>query len=112
MFRGPYQHPVNQGQILHLLPWLIAYRQQCLQNASMSIQITIRGIPESVRDELASRAAREGKSMQEYLKQELIRLAAKPPVPEWLAIVQERKAASQTRVSAAEILEARDTERR
>jgi plasmid stability protein len=45
----------------------------------MSVQITIRDVPDAVRDELAARAALQGKSMQEYLRTELERLAARPP---------------------------------
>ena len=33
----------------------------------MAIQINIRDVPEKVRDELAARAALQGKSMQEFL---------------------------------------------
>ena len=50
----------------------------------MGVQITIRDVPKEVRDELAARAARSGKSMQEYLKEELVRIAGRPPVEEWL----------------------------
>ena len=49
-------------------------------NAGMSVQITIRDVPDAVKDELAARAALQGKSMQEYLRAELERLAARPPV--------------------------------
>jgi len=34
----------------------------------MSVQLTIRDVPEKVRDELAARAALQGKSMQEFLR--------------------------------------------
>jgi antitoxin FitA len=34
----------------------------------MRVQITIRDVPERVRDELAGRAAAQGKSMQEFLR--------------------------------------------
>jgi plasmid stability protein len=78
----------------------------------MAVQITIRGVPEEVRDELAARAALRGQSMQEYLRGELERIASKPSVEAWLQRVQERKAAYGTQVSAAEILEARDQDRR
>lgn len=44
----------------------------------MSVQITIRDVPDRVRDELAARAALQGKSMQEYLRAELERLVARP----------------------------------
>ncbi len=78
----------------------------------MPIQITIRDVPEKVRDELASRAALQGKSMQEYLRAELERLASRPSVNAWLEHVRKRKRASQTRVSGAQILKERDADRR
>ena len=40
--------------------------------------ITIRDVPDEVRDVLAARAARSGRSMQEYLKGQLIDLAHRP----------------------------------
>jgi len=78
----------------------------------MAVQITIRDVPERVRDELAARAALQGKSMQEYLRMELERMAARPSVEAWLEQVRKRKRASQTRVSAAQCLKARDADRR
>lgn len=78
----------------------------------MAIQITIRDVSERVRNELAARAALQGKSMQEYLRAELERLAARPSVDSWLAQVRKRKRASQTRVSSRQILENRDADRR
>lgn len=78
----------------------------------MTIQITIRDVSEKVRDELASRAALQGKSMQEYLKSELEHLAARPSIDAWLEQVRRRKRASNTRVSSAQILKARDADRR
>lgn len=42
------------------------------------VSITIRDVPQEVRDELASRAAASGRSLQEYLAQALDDLAAKP----------------------------------
>jgi plasmid stability protein len=78
----------------------------------MSIQITIRNVPERVRDELAARAALQGKSMQEFLRAELERLAARPSVEVWLQQVRRRKRAAQTRISSEKILEARDADRR
>jgi plasmid stability protein len=78
----------------------------------MTVQITVRDVPEKVRDELAARAALQGKSMQEYLRSELERLAARPSVDAWLEQVRKRKRASQTRLSASQILKARDADRR
>jgi plasmid stability protein len=78
----------------------------------MSIQITIRDVSEKVRDELAARAALQGKSMQEYLRAELERLASRPSIDAWLEQVRKRKRASQTRVLAERIVKERDADRR
>ncbi len=78
----------------------------------MTIQITIRDVPAKVRDELAARAALQGQSMQEYLRAELERLAARPTVHAWLDQVRKRKRSSQIRVSAQDIVKARDADRR
>ncbi len=77
----------------------------------MSIQITIRGVPEEVRDELAVRAALQRQSMQEFLRCELERIASRPSVDEWLQGVRNRKAGTETRVPPARILRARDADR-
>lgn len=78
----------------------------------MSIQITIRDVDEAVRDELAARAALLGKSMQEYLRGELERLASRPSIGSWLEQVRKRKRASGTRVATKRILTSRDADRR
>ena len=85
---------------------------QCWQNAGMSVQITVRDVPEKVRDELAARAASQGRSMQEFLRAELERLAARPTVEAWLRQVRGRKRATQTRISSGRILKDRDADRR
>jgi hypothetical protein len=76
------------------------------------MQITIREVSPKVRDELASRAALAGKSMQEYLRGELERLVARPPVERLLERVRERKATAGTRIPAEEILAHLDADRR
>jgi hypothetical protein len=78
----------------------------------MGVQITIRDVAEEVRDELAARAARERKSMQEYLKGELERLAARPSMGAWVEAVRLRKRAAGRRVSSRQILQHRDADRR
>lgn len=78
----------------------------------MPVQVTIRGVPEEVRDRLKMRAAARGQSMQEYLRGELERLAAKPTVEEWLASIGNRKRLSQNRVTTQNILRGRDPNRR
>ena len=49
------------------------------------VVVTIRNIPDRVRDELAARAARAGKSLQEYLRGLLVEAADKPTVDDVLA---------------------------
>lgn len=44
----------------------------------MAVTITIRNVPENVRNELATRAAVNGRSLQQFLLHELIDLASKP----------------------------------
>jgi plasmid stability protein len=78
----------------------------------MGVQITIRDVPEAVKDELAARAALQGKSMQEFLRAELERLAARPPVEQLLARIRDRKMTAKTRISPQEILTHRNADRR
>lgn len=77
----------------------------------MTVQITIRDVTEKVRDELAARAALQGKSMQEYLRAELERMASRPSLDSWLEQVRKRKRAAQTKLSASQILRNRDADR-
>ena len=77
----------------------------------MSVQLTIRGVPEKVRDELASRAALQRQSMQEFLRGELERIAARPSPEQWLNAVRDRKEAAGTRVTPYGIVRARDADR-
>ncbi len=78
----------------------------------MAVQITVRNVPEAVRDELAARAALAHKSMQEYLRGELERLASKPSIDRWLERVRERQNTTRTRLPASEILRHLDAGRR
>ncbi|MEI2638732.1 MAG: hypothetical protein V9F03_07020 [Microthrixaceae bacterium] len=74
--------------------------------------ITVRDVPDDTRDELASRAARSGRSLQEYLRMELISLADRPD-PEFLAHrISERKQRTESTLSAAKIIRHRDAGRR
>lgn len=94
------------------LPWkLLAQCGLCGHNAGMSVQITIRGVPEDVRDELAARAARQRQSMQEFLRSELERIASRPSIGVWLQGIRERKEATGARVPPSRILRARDADR-
>lgn len=78
----------------------------------MVVQITIRGVPEQVRDELAARAALQRQSMQEFLRCELERIASRPSIDVWLQEVRRRKEAAGTRIPPSAILRARDADRK
>lgn len=60
--------------------------------ASMA-SILIRDVPDDVRAELAARAARNGQSMQEFLRATLVQMTAKPSPEEWVRRVERRLAA-------------------
>jgi plasmid stability protein len=78
----------------------------------MAVAITVRDIPDDVRDELAARAARAGKSLQEYLRAMLIDSAARPPVDDVIARARARVTTTGSRIDAEAILAARDADRR
>lgn len=74
--------------------------------------ITVRNVPDEVRDELAARAARAGRSLQEHLRAELIELARKPSAADVLGRARSRSRATGSSLPAAEILRHRDADRR
>ena len=76
------------------------------------VSVTIRDVPERTRDELAARAARAGQSLQEYLRAQLTAMAEKPSADELWDRVRHRVLTTGSRLSAAEIIEARDHDRR
>lgn len=90
---------------------LLAKPGWCMQNACMPA-ITIRNVPDDVRNELAARARGAGKSLQEFLLGELTDLASRPSVAALVEEVRRRKAAAPASVSTEEILRWRDEERR
>jgi plasmid stability protein len=76
------------------------------------VAITIRDIPDEVRNELAARAARSGQSLQEYLRSLLVTTADKPTAAEVVARARARVDATGVRLNAAAILAAKDTDHR
>lgn len=107
----PSRKGVELPLTLCLLRRLLPNRCTCCHTACMP-SITVRDVPDATRDELAARAARQGRSLQEYLRKQLIDLADRPD-PELLARrVVERKHQTSTRLAASKILEHRDAGRR
>lgn len=78
----------------------------------MAVAITIRDVPDEVRDELAARAARSGRSLQEFLLAHLVQMASHPPVDDVVARTRIRVAATATCLSLEDILSAKVAERR
>ncbi len=78
----------------------------------MTVAITIRNVPNDVRDELAARAARTGRSLQDYLLQRLADLASRPSVDDVIARARVRVTAAGSHLDASGIVADRDADRR
>lgn len=74
--------------------------------------ITIRNVPQEVRDELAARAGRSGRSLQEYVRGMLVETASRPTLDDVLDRAAARVAAAGTRLSVDEIVGAVHADRR
>jgi plasmid stability protein len=66
--------------------------------------ITVRDVPDATRDVLAARAAATGRSLQEYLRNQLIELARRPDPEVLLTQIRERKASAGSKLPARKIL--------
>lgn len=78
----------------------------------MTVAITIRNVPDELRDELAARAARSGRSLQEFLLRQLTDIASRPSVDDVIARARARAQATGARLDPAQILADRDADRR
>lgn len=78
----------------------------------MAKSITIRDVPDRAAAELASRAALSGRSLQEYVRAQLIELARRPDPLVLLERIRERKQRTESRLSRERILSHRDAGRR
>jgi antitoxin FitA len=74
--------------------------------------ITVRDVPEETRDELAARAARSGRSLQEYLRASLIDMARRPDVDVMIERLRWHKSMTGSTLPADEILALKDEDRR
>ena len=72
----------------------------------MTTSITIRHVPTATRDELASRAKASGRSLQEYLLAELIRMTEQPDMDQLLAEIRADVQASGHHFTSEDILAA------
>jgi len=78
----------------------------------MSVAITVRNVPEEVRARLAEKAARTGKSLQEFLSAELTELAFRQSPVDFIAGVAQRVELEGLHVAGRLILDARDADRK
>jgi len=76
------------------------------------VAVTVRDVPDGVRDELAARAARNGQSLQEYLRTLLVTVAEKPTVGDVLARARARVEATGVRLDPAATVAAKDADRK
>jgi plasmid stability protein len=77
----------------------------------MPVAITIRNVPDEIRDELATRATRTGRSLQEYLLRQLTEFASRPSADDIVARARARAHATGTRLDPHQILADRDADR-
>jgi hypothetical protein len=78
----------------------------------MTVAITIRNVPDEVRDELAARAAKTGRSLQEYLLRQLADIASRPSLDDVVSRARARVRATGTQLDPHRILADRDADRR
>ena len=77
----------------------------------MAVAITIRNVPDEVRNELASRAALKGWSLQEFLLHELTDLDSRPDREALIAAIR-ADLVGRKPITVEQILAARDADRR
>ena len=70
------------------------------------VSMTIRNVPDETRDRLATRAARAGQSLQEYMRAVLVGMADRPTNDELLDRVRARVAAGGSSVTSDDIVQA------
>jgi antitoxin FitA len=73
--------------------------------------ITIRDVPDEVRDELAARARLSGRSLQEYLRTQLVGMASRTDPKVRIEHARERTKRTASRLSAERILAHSDHDR-
>lgn len=78
----------------------------------MPKSITVRNVPDETRDELAARAARSGRSLQEYLRSVLVEFARRPTAESLMLRVRARKERTGSSLAPKVILTHRDADRR
>ncbi len=79
-----------------------------MQTVTMPKAIQIRDVPDDVHAAARARAAAAGMSLSDYLREELVRLVARPTVAEVIARAQARHGGASREAIVRVIREARD----
>lgn len=74
----------------------------------MAKTIQIRDVPEEVHRTLRVRAAEAGKSLSDYVLDELVRVAARPPIADVLRRASEREGGAPLQAIVAAVRSGRD----
>ena len=74
----------------------------------MSKSIQVRDVPERVHRRLKARAAEEGRTLSELVREQLTELAARPTLGEMLERLREREPADPGETSAAAVRAGRE----
>lgn len=69
------------------------------------VSITVRNVPQDVRDELAARAALEGKSLQIYLHEELTQMVEHPSQRQLLERIRRRRPSAKAKLTAEDVVQ-------
>jgi antitoxin FitA len=80
----------------------------CFNVLRMSKMIQIRNVPEEMHRTLKARAAKEGKSLSDYILEELQRTTARPTLAEMLERLKSRSAENPSPTPTELIREERD----
>lgn len=83
-------------------------RRTCLYAECMSKMIQVRDVPDQVHSVLKERAAREGMSLSDFIKNELERTAERPTMRDWLDGARRAKPVFSKRSAAQIVRELRD----
>ncbi|SEP19205.1 FitA-like ribbon-helix-helix domain-containing protein [Trujillonella endophytica] len=77
----------------------------------MPVPLTIRDLPEATMSELSARAARSGRAVEEYVRAQLIELAARSGATELWDRIEQRVRVTGGNLPADDILRFRDADR-
>jgi antitoxin FitA len=79
-----------------------------MYDPGMSKHVQIRDVPDDIHRTLRERAARAGISLSDYLRDELVRIARRPPIADVLRRAESRHGGVPSEAIEAAVREARE----